>query len=91
MLNRCLAFSLVVAKQMTLVQIWIVITSCLSISLITDSDPALNYVGMFVGLAGQPAWVQATLRGGQPGMLIVSVVFTYSYLRGIFPSLPGLF
>lgn len=91
MLNRALLFSLGMLHKMTPGQVWIVITSCLSILLITDPSPSLNYIGMFIGLAGQPAWVLATLRGGQPGMLIVSVVFTYSYLRGIFAALPGLF
>lgn len=91
MLNRALLFSQGMLRKMTPCQVWIVITSCLSISLITDPDPGLNYIGALVGLIGQPAWVIATLRGGQPGMLIVSVVFTYAYLRVFFPALPGLF
>lgn len=74
-----------------LIQFWIFVTSVASIVLITDPDSAITAIGFVIGLAGQPAWLYSTIAARQPGMFVVSLVFTYSYLRGLYPALPGLF
>lgn len=91
MLTRCHVIILAMIKKLTPEQVWIMFTSCLSIMLITSPDADVTRFGFIVGLAGQPAWLRATFRDRQPGMLFVSFVFTYHYLRGLFPALPGLF
>lgn len=91
MLKSRLTLLVTMARKMTAAQLLITVTSCLAINLVTDPDPSLRMIGACIGLAGQPLWVHSTLKNDQPGMLIVSIVFTYSYLRGLFPALPGLF
>ena len=73
-----------------LMQGWIALTSMVSIILITSPDSDAMALGFVIGLLGQPAWLYSTYAQRQHGMFIVSVVFTYSYLRGLFPALPGL-
>lgn len=48
-----------------------------------DARPRWARWACIVGLIGQPFWVAATWRAGQWGMLVVSLVFTAAWLRGI--------
>jgi len=40
-------------------------------------------LGFILGLGGQPFWIFTTWQAGQWGMLLVSLWFTYNYLRGL--------
>lgn len=74
-----------------LLQILIAITGALSIMLITSPHADVTRVGFIVGLLGQPCWLYCTYKARQWGMFGLTLIFTYSYLRGLFPALPGLF
>jgi len=67
-------------------QIWIAVTGVASCWLISSSDRRLAHVGFAIGLAGQPAWLFTSASSSQWGQFLLTLVFTASYLRGLFPS-----
>ncbi|GGI16396.1 hypothetical protein [Oxalicibacterium faecigallinarum] len=81
----------IVTLRDRLLQILIAITGALAIMLITSPHADVVRVGFIIGLLGQPCWLYCTFKARQWGMFGLTLVFTYSYLRGLFPALPGLF
>jgi len=74
----------------TIVQVWIAITGGVSVWLMADpSRRWLHRLGCFIGFLGQPCWWLSTFHQQQWGMFALSLVFTVSFLRGMFlrPSL----
>lgn len=72
-----------------LAQIWILVLSPLAILLLAEPGPASRW-GFVVGLASQPAWIYATARARQRGMLAISLLYLAIWIRGIVNHFPEL-
>jgi len=64
-------------------QIAIAILGAAAIWLSQDARPGVRRWACIIGLVGQPLWIAATWRAGQWGMLVLSVVYTCAWVRGI--------
>jgi hypothetical protein len=65
-----------------LLQIAILLFSVPAMILITG-DGTLARWGWWLGLASQPFWIAATWRARQWGMLVLAIMYTGLWLRGI--------
>lgn len=64
-------------------QIGIVCTGVVAVWLSQDSrDHWRRYASLF-GLAGQPFWLWAAWTAGQWGILVISLLYTASWARGM--------
>jgi hypothetical protein len=67
-----------------MIQLGILIISCITITLLTCKNKKLRKWGCVTGLVGQPLWLYSTWTA-EPflwGMFIVSCWFTYRYIAG---------
>lgn len=64
------------------IQIIILISSCVAITLLTGSNEKSRRIGSLIGLVGQPFWLWSNFEAGQWGMFCVSAYFTYRYIVG---------
>lgn len=65
-------------------QAWIVLTGGCSVWMTTNPvSPRHHHVGCWIGLAGQPAWVITTWENVQWGILLLNLILTISFIRGI--------
>jgi hypothetical protein len=65
-----------------MIQIGIIVFSCLSIFLLSRKDKWMPY-GFIIGLVGQPLWLYSSIYSGQWGVFIVTLWFSWRYLVGI--------
>lgn len=65
-----------------LLNLWMIATAVASVYLFNAGPQRVRW-GALVGLAGQPAWLGLTTATGEPGMFVVSLVFTLCYGRGV--------
>lgn len=68
---------------MDLIQFFILIFSAISILLVCRTDKYKKY-GYIFGLISQPFWFYSSYINHQYGMLILTVVYTYSWIVGIY-------
>jgi hypothetical protein len=64
-------------------QLYILCTGAISISLISTLNPVLQFYGFAIGLAGQPAWIIDCYRSRKYGMFAMSAIYTASMLNGL--------
>jgi hypothetical protein len=63
-------------------QIWILLTGVPAIWLSQGSDAQRRYACLF-GMAGQPAWIVASLLAAQWGIFVLTLLYTIGWGRGI--------
>ncbi len=68
---------------MSIDQIIIALTGVSSSWLIHSSDRKVRLIACALALAGQPAWLYAAIVAHQWGILIVDVLFTAGWIRGL--------
>lgn len=68
---------------MAISQILIFITGVPAIYLVSRKDKWQKY-GYIFGLMGQPIWVYITLTQAQYGMFALTVVYTFSWINGVY-------
>jgi hypothetical protein len=49
--------------------------------------PRQRHLAPWLGLAGQPAWIYAAYTSHQWGMLLVTVAYTFGWMRGIWKNI----
>ncbi len=65
-------------------QIGIVIFGVLAIWLITSKEKRKRYWGSIFGLISQPFWFFTIIYNWQPGIIIVGIIYTVSWIKGIY-------
>ena len=66
----------------SLIQVAIAITGVLAIWLTNDSNIERRKYASIFRLLGQPFWVYTTYVTAQWGIFILSIVYTFAWLRG---------
>ena len=64
-------------------QLMIAVLSLASVALLTSKNKISRY-GYVIGLLSQPFWLYETWSAGQVGMFVLSVVYTFMWIRGIY-------
>lgn len=68
------------------VQAFILQMGAISILLLTDPTTRHRRMALWIGVLSQPFWLWATYSKNQWGMFILALVYTFSYMRGLFLS-----
>jgi len=66
-----------------ILQILIVLTGVPAIWLVNRKEKWSKW-GCVFGLTGQPIWLYLTYKNGQWGMFGLSMIYTYSWMQGIY-------
>lgn len=64
-------------------QIGIACTGVIAVWLSQDSRESWRRYACLFGMAGQPFWLIATAKAGQWGIFAMSLLYTYSWARGV--------
>lgn len=67
-----------------LFQIIIILSSTLALWLVNGENVKARRYGCLIGVIGQPFWLIETYQAAQWGMLIVSILYTAGWMRGIY-------
>jgi len=64
---------------------WIVLAStCMMSLLVCSGNGHKRFWGFVVGLCGQPLWFYITIHNQQWPIMILTMLFTYTHIRGIY-------
>lgn len=55
----------------------------IAILLTQAESEQLRQYACLVGLIGQPYWLRSTYNSNQPGMYLLSIFYTYAWLKGL--------
>ena len=66
-----------------LVQLVIVLTGCSAIFMVSRKESWSKY-GYIVGLLGQPAWFYIGISNRNWGIVLLTIVYTFSWSQGIY-------
>lgn len=64
-------------------QLGIVATGVVAVWLSQDANEARRRWACLFGMAGQPFWIWAAAKSGQWGMLAVTLLYTWGWVRGV--------
>lgn len=71
---------------MTLDQIGIMFTGAFAVWLTQDRRQSWRRWACIFGMIGQPFWYYSAYQAAQWGVLIVSILYTYGWARGIWTN-----